>query len=51
MKKLLHEPHVQAVSDALDRENKALQTLFKSGDFAEGITARGERRPPVFKGV
>ena len=51
MKKLLHEPNIQAVSDALDRENKALHTLFKSGDFAEGITARVERRPPVFKGV
>ena len=51
MKKLLHAPHIQAVSDALDRENKALQTLFKSGDFAEGMTARIERRPPVFKGA
>jgi enoyl-CoA hydratase/carnithine racemase len=50
MKKLLHAPNIEAISDALDRENQALQTLFTSSDFAEGLTARVERRPPVFKG-
>jgi len=50
MKKLLHEPQVAAISDALDRENIALQKLFASADFAEGLAARIERRPPVFKG-
>lgn len=51
MKKLLHQPHVAAISDALDRENAALQKLFSSSDFSEGITARIERRQPVFKGA
>lgn len=51
MKKLLNEPHVAAISDALDRENAALLKLFGSSDFAEGMTARIERRPPVFKGA
>jgi enoyl-CoA hydratase/carnithine racemase len=50
MKKLLHAPNIEAISDALDRENQALQTLFTSSDFAEGLAARVERRPPVFEG-
>ena len=50
MKRLLHTPNIEAISDALDRENQALQKLFSSSDFAEGLTARVERRPPVFKG-
>ncbi|MEH6580763.1 MAG: enoyl-CoA hydratase-related protein [Halioglobus sp.] len=51
MKKLLNEPHVEAISDALDAENRLLRELFVSGDFAEALTARMERRPPVFKGA
>ncbi|MFK8050166.1 MAG: enoyl-CoA hydratase/isomerase family protein [Halioglobus sp.] len=50
MKQLLHEPHIEAISHALDLENAALQKLFNSADFSEGLTARIERRPPVFKG-
>jgi enoyl-CoA hydratase/carnithine racemase len=51
MKKLLNEPLVEDVSQALDRENEALRKLFASADFAEGFTARIERRPPVFQGA
>lgn len=51
MKKLLNAPHVEAMGLALDRENRALQMLFESSDFVEGLTARVERRPPVFKGA
>lgn len=51
MKKLMHDPLVQDLNDALDRENEALQKLFNSADFVEGMTARVERRPPVFTGT
>jgi enoyl-CoA hydratase/carnithine racemase len=50
MKKLLNASQLDAISDALDRENQALQLLFRSEDFAEGITARAQRRPAEFKG-
>ncbi|MFT5579209.1 MAG: enoyl-CoA hydratase/carnithine racemase [Paraglaciecola psychrophila] len=50
MKKLMHQPQVAAISDALDKENEALQILFSSGDFAEDMQARIERRAPVFTG-
>lgn len=51
IKKLLNEPLVAAVSEALDRENAALQKLFSSNDFIEGINARVERREAKFTGT
>lgn len=51
MKKLLNAPHLTDLSDALDRENVVLQKLFLSSDFEEGITARMERRAPIFSGA
>jgi enoyl-CoA hydratase/carnithine racemase len=51
IKKLLNEPLVAAVSEALDRENAALQKLFSSTDFIEGINARVERREAKFTGT
>ncbi|MCX2980296.1 enoyl-CoA hydratase [Halieaceae bacterium IMCC14734] len=50
MKKAMHAPHVEALSEALDRENTALNTLFRSKDFTEGLSARMERRDAVFIG-
>ncbi|MFT4997569.1 MAG: enoyl-CoA hydratase/carnithine racemase [Flavobacteriales bacterium] len=51
MKKLLHAPLIDDVSHALDRENEALNKLTKSDDFMEGLMARIERRPAVYKGA
>lgn len=50
MKKLMHQPLVESISDALDRENIALGKLFASADFIEGMSARVEKRAAVFTG-
>lgn len=50
IKKLISAPLLESISDALDRENVALQNLFTSHDFAEGMAARIERRAPKFVG-
>jgi len=49
-KEILHKPLIEAVTRALDLENVALNKLFASNDFFEAITARIEKREPVFKG-
>ena len=49
-KELLHKPLVEAVTRALDSENEALLNAFGSNDFAEALSARMEKRPPVFIG-
>ena len=49
-KRALHRPLLQAVTTALDLENKGLNEAFTTADFAEALTARVERRPPAFKG-
>lgn len=49
-KRALHQPLLKAVTTALDRENKGLNEAFTTADFAEAITARAEKREPVFKG-
>ena len=50
MKRCLHQPHIDALSEALDQENAALAKLMATEDFVEGMMARVERRAPVFKG-
>ncbi len=50
MKRCMHQPHVEALSAALDLENEALNKLLASADCIEGMTARVQRRPAVFKG-
>jgi 2-(1,2-epoxy-1,2-dihydrophenyl)acetyl-CoA isomerase len=49
-KRILHRPLVQAVTEALDRENEALKAAFGTADFFEAVRARLERREPVFTG-
>lgn len=50
MKRMMHQPHVEAVSHALDLENIALNKLMRSADFTEGMMARIERREAVYTG-
>ena len=50
MKRCMHQPHAESLIKALDLENDALAKLMNTEDFAEGMMARIERRPPVFKG-
>jgi len=49
-KRTLHEPLLAAVTTALDKENEGLNKAFTKEDFMEAMTARMEKRPPVFKG-
>jgi enoyl-CoA hydratase/carnithine racemase len=49
-KRALHKPLVEAVTQALDRENEALRQAFETDDFREALKARAEKRPPAFQG-
>jgi 2-(1,2-epoxy-1,2-dihydrophenyl)acetyl-CoA isomerase len=49
-KRALHKPLVEAVTQALDRENEALRQAFETDDFREALRARAEKRPPAFQG-
>lgn len=50
-KQALHGPLIEAVSRALDAENKGLNKTFASADFWEALAARAEKRAPAFKGA
>jgi len=49
-KRILHKPLIEAVTQALDRENQGFDEAVSTQDFSEAITARMAKRPPVFKG-
>ncbi|MBW1680887.1 MAG: hypothetical protein JRF59_14335 [Deltaproteobacteria bacterium] len=49
-KRAMHRPLVEAVTRALDEENEALNLAVATADFMEGVTARKERRSPLFRG-
>jgi enoyl-CoA hydratase/carnithine racemase len=50
MKRIVNQQRFDEISRALDLENKVLNELMMTEDFAEGIAARMQKRAPVFKG-
>lgn len=50
-KEILHNPMIEAVSRALDRENEGLNRGFGTSDFMEALNARMEKRDPQFSGA
>ncbi len=49
-KRALHRQLCSDISRALDEENIGLNQAFKSEDFIEAVTARIQKREPVYKG-
>jgi enoyl-CoA hydratase/carnithine racemase len=49
-KEILHKPMIEAISRALDLENKGLNRAFGTSDFMEALNARMEKREPSFSG-
>jgi enoyl-CoA hydratase/carnithine racemase len=49
-KEILHKPLIESLTQALDRENEMLNRAFGTEDFFEALSARLEKREPVFKG-
>lgn len=49
-KRIMHRPLIEAIKGALDRENECFKVAFGTADFMEAITARIEKRDPVFRG-
>ncbi len=49
-KQAFHKPLIEAVTKALDIENEGLNKTIASADFWEALSARKEKREPVFKG-
>lgn len=49
-KKAIHQPVVDNITTALDIENEGLNAAVSTEDFFEGMAARAQKRPPVYKG-
>lgn len=49
-KKIMHQPLIEAMTAALDRENEMLNRAFGTADFIEAVNSRIQKRDPIFKG-
>jgi enoyl-CoA hydratase/carnithine racemase len=49
-KRIMNQPLIDAITNALDNENVALNKAVKTKDFFEAVIARSEKRLPAFKG-
>lgn len=49
-KRALHQPYIDKISTALDLENEGLNKAVATKDFGEHMTARMQKREPVFTG-
>jgi len=50
MKKTMHDYFREIISSTLDKENEALQAVFKTHDMRESTKALMQKREPIFKG-
>lgn len=50
IKKILHQPYIEALENSLDLENEGLSDCLATEDFLEALQARKEKRAPVYKG-
>jgi enoyl-CoA hydratase/carnithine racemase len=48
LKRVVHDGMTLPLADGLECEHQALKTVFGSADYAEGLAAFAEKRPPKF---
>ena len=47
----MHQPHIDALSAALNLQHKGLAHSVETSDFNESLTAKMEKLTPMYKGA